>query len=215
NADMSGEGRGVFSASMTTAAAGWGGPPAKQTKVRDVTGSSSYEANPFKSCSFVPTLVLNGKEPSMRPFRTTSVGRTWVPLLLASAIALQPWATTPASAATRAEHTDFRNVNRDRSRHGTQRLRLSAAISRFSHRHSRRMAARIGLFDNCLSCLLHKHGWSAVGENVGYASSLRAMNRVFMNSPPHRRNILYRGFTRIGVGVVRSGGMVWVTQIFY
>ena len=38
---------------------------------------------------------------------------------------------------------------------------------------------------------------------------------MFMASPPHRRNILNREFDHLAVGVVESGGNVWVTVIFY
>ncbi len=38
---------------------------------------------------------------------------------------------------------------------------------------------------------------------------------MFMASTPHRRNILNREFDHFAVGVVESGGNVWVTVIFY
>ena len=125
--------------------------------------------------------------------------------------------TTPqADAVTRPEHKTFRLVNGDRRAHGVFLLKLSSSISRLAHRHSRQMAQQHSFFDNpCLDCLRHSHGWSWIGENVGYAPTVRAMNRWFMHSPPHRANILSRHFKRVGIGVVRSGGSVWVTEIFF
>jgi len=151
----------------------------------------------------------------MRLFRPERTKRVWIPLVLCGAIALQPFITSQAWAVTRAEHTEFRYTNSDRTSRSIPALRLSAKISRLAHRHSERMAAKHRMFDNCLDCLLNAHAWSVVGENVGYASTVRKMNTTFMHSPPHRSNILHKAFTRVGMGVVKSGGLVWVTEIFY
>lgn len=40
-------------------------------------------------------------------------------------------------------------------------------------------------------------------------------HQSLMNSPGHRANILYRGITRIGIGIVTNAkGDIWVTQMF-
>jgi uncharacterized protein YkwD len=36
-----------------------------------------------------------------------------------------------------------------------------------------------------------------------------------MDSAPHRRNVLRRGYDHAAVGVVKAGGSFWVTTIFY
>jgi uncharacterized protein YkwD len=36
-----------------------------------------------------------------------------------------------------------------------------------------------------------------------------------MHSPAHRSNILNARYRRIGIGVVKARGVVWVTTIFY
>jgi uncharacterized protein YkwD len=124
--------------------------------------------------------------------------------------------TAPADAVTRPEHKMLRLVNGDRRAHGLPLLRLSSAISRMARRHSRQMAGQHRFFDSpCLACILRIQGWSWIGENVGYAPTVRRMNRWFMHSPPHRANILSRHFTRVGIGILRSGGSVWVTEIFF
>ena len=135
--------------------------------------------------------------------------------ILCVALILQTLAPTAAMATTTAEYTEASYVNHDRANHGLRGLKLSGWVSELAHRHSLRMWSQHRLFHDCLYCLLRSNGWSVMGENVGYASSLRGMNRIFMNSPPHRANILTKGFTRMGVGVVRAGGMVWVTEIFF
>ena len=61
--------------------------------------------------------------------------------------------------------------------------------------------------------------WRRLGENVGVApamgrGTLRALHRAFLNSPSHRRNVMLRSFNRMGVGIVRASGKVWVTVVF-
>jgi uncharacterized protein YkwD len=67
---------------------------------------------------------------------------------------------------------------------------------------------------SCLSCLVSGWEWEVVGENVGVGATVRSVHRALMDSRSHRRNILSRAFDKVGVGVVRSGGRIWVTEIF-
>ena len=65
--------------------------------------------------------------------------------------------------------------------------------------------------------------WS-LGEDIGWGtgseSTAAAMVRAWMNSPPHRRIILDRGFRDIGVGVAsgvpiagEAGGATYVIDL--
>jgi peptidoglycan hydrolase-like protein with peptidoglycan-binding domain len=56
--------------------------------------------------------------------------------------------------------------------------------------------------------------WRWVGENVGYGGDSRSLHQAFMNSAPHRANILDRDFTEVGIGVVVRAGRVWVAEVF-
>jgi uncharacterized protein YkwD len=55
--------------------------------------------------------------------------------------------------------------------------------------------------------------WCAIGENVGYGSSLARVHDAFLASSTHRANILGR-YDRVGVGVAKKGSTYWVTHIF-
>jgi uncharacterized protein YkwD len=124
-------------------------------------------------------------------------------------------APSPAQATTDSENRLFRKINQARENHDRRPLRLNQALSRKAHRHSARMAEEGAIFHHsCLSCLLSSWDWDAIGENVGVGSTVGGVHRALMDSRPHRRNILSRAFTKVGVGVVRSGGRVWVTEIF-
>jgi uncharacterized protein YkwD len=151
--------------------------------------------------------------------RDLAAGRRRLALLAVTTVvlALQLMDAFPSSATVpRTERSMLGLVNADRHRHGLGSLRLSDPLSGLSQRHSRAMASRRALFHHaCLECIRRHHGWIAIGENVGYASTMRSVNKLFMHSAPHRRNILCSCFTRVGIGVVRSRGRVWVTEMFY
>lgn len=57
--------------------------------------------------------------------------------------------------------------------------------------------------------------WRTVGENIAYGqSSPEAVMNAWMNSSGHRANILQANFSKIGVGVVESGGRLYWVQLF-
>jgi uncharacterized protein YkwD len=141
--------------------------------------------------------------------------RTAVAMVVAGLLVAGGPSASPVLATTSAEKDLFALVNRARVKRDRPRLQLSQSLSRKAHRHSARMADEGSIFHHsCLSCLLSSWDWDAIGENVGVGSTVRSVHRALMDSRPHRRNILGRAFTKIGVGVVRSGGRVWVTEIF-
>lgn len=59
----------------------------------------------------------------------------------------------------------------------------------------------------------HFSDFNRAGENVGRGNDPREIHLSFMDSPGHRANIL-GAFRYTGVGVVHSGGRMWVTVDF-
>lgn len=56
--------------------------------------------------------------------------------------------------------------------------------------------------------------WSALGENVGTGGDVDSLHRAFMDSAPHRANIL-GGYNYVGIGVSKTDGKtIWVTVNF-
>jgi uncharacterized protein YkwD len=108
-------------------------------------------------------------------------------------------------------------LNKTRRAHGLGRLRENARLLKAAEQHSRSMVAR-GYFSHVepggLSTLdrIRRTGYLSgahmftCGENIGWGdgptSSPRAMMRAWMNSPPHRANILTGGFREVGLGDV-------------
>lgn len=57
--------------------------------------------------------------------------------------------------------------------------------------------------------------WKMIGENVGVGYASDSLFGAFVNSAPHRANILNSSFDYVGVGAyISSDGRLWVTQIF-
>jgi len=60
---------------------------------------------------------------------------------------------------------------------------------------------------------------SSGGENIAMGTPLavagpQEIMNGWMNSPGHKANILSRSFSRIGVGIARSGEIVYWVQLF-
>ena len=104
-------------------------------------------------------------------------------------------------------------TNSARSNHGVHSLATSGDLASIAQRQAQRRADKGQLFHNP-NLASEVHNWQKLGENVGYGPDAQAIHNAFMNSPPHRANILDRDFTQIGVGVVVKNGVVWVSEVF-
>jgi uncharacterized protein YkwD len=137
-------------------------------------------------------------------------------LLLFLPLLLGPRTEASAGGSARYRARMLELVNDVRDRNDRRLLRVDRQLSRYAIRHSQQMADTGYLFHTTdLASKLDGRNWSIGGENVGFASSLRAVMGAFMDSPPHRRNILRRGYDHTAIGVVKSDGSLWVTTIFY
>ena len=137
-------------------------------------------------------------------------------LLLCLPLLLGPRTEAGAGGTPRYRTKMLQLVNDVRDSNDRRLLRVDRKLSRYATRHSQQMAEAGYLFHTPdLASKLDGLNWSIGGENVGFASSLRAVMGGFMDSPPHRRNILRRGYDHTAIGVVKSAGSLWVTTIFY
>jgi Cysteine-rich secretory protein family len=53
-----------------------------------------------------------------------------------------------------------------------------------------------------------------LAENIGLGTNVAEVHAGFMNSPPHRANILSSTYNAVGVGVLQSGERLYVTEDF-
>jgi uncharacterized protein YkwD len=126
----------------------------------------------------------------------------------AQAITAQPLRSS--GFAPRADELAIvRAMNSVRANNGVAPLRVGRALSRAARSHSVDMARR-GYFDHGpFVQRLRSFGVRApyVGENLATGTApltAVAVVQMWLASPPHRQNLLDRGFRKIGVGT--AGG---------
>ena len=139
-------------------------------------------------------------------------------LLAAVLVAAVPMTSLAASGSKEMRRKLHALTNASRRNNGLKPLRLNWRLSKSALTHSRRMAERHTLYHTAnLYRVVRRWRPSVWGENVGVTSStVGSIQRAFMNSPPHRSNILNRGFHRVAIGTYRDAdGLLWVTVFFY
>lgn len=138
--------------------------------------------------------------------------------LLVSAAAAAAATATSSPTAYASQLVQFLNQAREQS--GVPALTLAAGTAEVAQGWSGHLAAAGSLSHNPnLVAELSSHGsanWHAIGENVGTGPSddPRALFDAYMNSTPHRENILNVRYRFLGVGVVFSDGRAWNTLDF-
>jgi hypothetical protein len=146
----------------------------------------------------------------LRP-QTKRAGR----LLLAPALTLTLLATVLAGPASASESGDMiAKTNASRSSHGLGALAAHAELMNKAQGWANYMAAHHTLAHSNYSSGVSAN-WSKMGENVGKGYDTTSVHNSFMNSSPHRANILDGAYNYIGVGVAHSSdGFIYVDEIF-
>lgn len=140
--------------------------------------------------------------------------------LLAAALAFaslhQP-AAAAASAPTATDEAAFlASANALRASAGLRPLVLDAGLSSFARGWSAAMgeAGDISHNPNLAAALAFLPPRSTLRENVGMGPGVAVVQQALAASARHRANILNPRATRVGIGVVRVGAVVFVTQNF-
>jgi uncharacterized protein YkwD len=138
---------------------------------------------------------------------------------LTFAFALAPPRAKPAFAAAADDESQLFNLhNIDRGNAGLGALQNDVAAAGVARAWSQKMAASQVLSHNPnlvgdVNANVTTQ-WTRLGENVGMGPSPVSLDQAFMNSPPHRANIL-GDYNRMGVGAVRdSRNLLWITVVF-
>jgi uncharacterized protein YkwD len=137
----------------------------------------------------------------------------------AGADSITPLPTSSSGVApTPDEFAIVRAMNGVRAANGRPPLRIGRALTRAARAHSIDMARRRYFEHGAFVQRLRRFGVRApyVGENLAYgtgALGAAAIVQMWIASPPHRQNLLDRGFQRVGVGVA-SGSSRLVTADF-
>jgi uncharacterized protein YkwD len=121
-----------------------------------------------------------------------------------------------------AENELLEAANRSRELAGVPPLRMDESLREAARAHAQRMVAR-ELLEHQLSgepALLERIAqvsplkMDRAGENLANASCAPGAHDVLMKSPPHRQNLLDRGFNVAGIAAVWSKGRLYVVQDF-
>ena len=130
----------------------------------------------------------------------------------------------PASL-TRTESSLLTVMNQVRLAHGLQALRADGRLERAARSHSSKMLSAGVFFHGAFYARIRSVGVRAprVGENlawgVGRTARARAIVRMWLASPGHRRNLLDGGYRLVGVGALRGSfsgrhGVLMITTDF-
>ena len=113
-------------------------------------------------------------------------------------------AVPAASAATPAAL--LRAVNATRTAHHLRPLRLDARLQRAARAHTVEML-RGDYFSHgdFYGRMVRFHLTGSLGENLAWGSGsyarARSVVRMWLQSPPHRKNLLRPGYRRLGLGI--------------
>ncbi len=106
-------------------------------------------------------------------------------------------------------------INVERSSRGEGTLSPRTDLAAVALRHSQAMAKAGYIYHN--DNLPNEVGgnWRLLGENVGEGPDVTSLHEAFMQSAPHRHNILTASFNQVGIGVViADDGTLYVTEVF-
>ena len=133
-----------------------------------------------------------------------------------------------------AENELLASANKSRALAGAPPLRMDESLREAARAHARRIVeserldhqfsgelslleriAEAGSGNGALNRALNGTlKIDRAGENVAYAPDAPDVHEVLMHSPPHRENLLDRGFNVAGVAAVWSKGRLYVVQDF-
>jgi uncharacterized protein YkwD len=146
-----------------------------------------------------------------------------VALVVAAAVAAAPMGGRPHAAGTLSAKNDLESavlgqINALRRRHGLAPLRVNVRLRAAANSHSTAMARR-GFFSHTsadgtpFSARVARYyprgrsGYRAIGENLLWSSpdvdAERAL-RMWLNSPPHRQNLLRSHWREVGLAAVHA-----------
>jgi len=119
------------------------------------------------------------------------------------------------------EQALFDAANRERAARGLRPLQWSAALASAARAHAQKMAQENrlehqfpGEMDLGTRIRLAGVRFRAVAENVAQGPSAAGIHAQWMNSPPHRANLLDPELDSIGIAVAGPNGQLFAVQDF-
>jgi hypothetical protein len=112
-----------------------------------------------------------------------------------------------------AEQDFLNRTNSLRSSLGLPALRSNSELLAKARSWSQTQATSGSIFHSTLTSGVTQN-WHRLGENVGMGPDVGSIHNALVASPRHYENLSDSGFTEVGIGVVRQGNVIYVTQVF-
>lgn len=135
--------------------------------------------------------------------------------------ATQPSEAHPTQFDTAAEAQLVTLINQARSENGVPPLSVDRRLTQAAGKHTELMVQHSALSHQFegeppLQIRFANENLPSdhEGENVDLAPDAASAHQALMDSPPHRHNILDPVYDVVGVGVIRSGQNIYVTEDF-
>ena len=121
----------------------------------------------------------------------------------------------PAFADPVSDETAFvQKLNDLRWSRGLRPLAANGGLTNMARGWSSHMAAVGRISHNPNMAAQAPGNWARLGENVGVGPSVDSLHHAFAASPGHFANMVNAHYDSVGVGVVHSGGSIYVTFNF-
>jgi len=137
-----------------------------------------------------------------------------VAILISASLAVRGQENGPAQ-------TLFESANRERAVHRLAPLKWSAALADAARQHALRMAAQNTLShrlpgEQGMAERASQAGarFSSLAENVAEGPSAGGIHQQWMNSPPHRANLLDGQLDSVGIAVAERNGVLFAVEDF-
>jgi uncharacterized protein YkwD len=118
-----------------------------------------------------------------------------------------------AASSSTSEQQFVSSINAARQAAGHRALSTSSDLTAVARAWAARMGSSNTLKHNP-NLTSQVTNWRYAGENVGVGGDVSSLHKAFMDSAPHKANILDRDYTQVGVGVAMASGRMWVVEVF-
>jgi hypothetical protein len=115
----------------------------------------------------------------------------------------------------------FESANRERAAQGLAPLKWSATLAAAARQHALRMAAQNtlshqlpgepGVVDRASQAGVR---FSSLAENIAEGPSAEGIHQQWMNSPPHRANLLDAQLDSVGIAIAKRNGILFAVEDF-
>ncbi len=142
-------------------------------------------------------------------------------LIVSSPMGQGAYAATPQPAIAHKTGTvdasaeqDFLNrTNSLRASLGLGQLKVNSELQAKARAWSETQAQAGTIFHSTLTNGVTQN-WHRLGENVGMGPDVASIHDALVRSPRHYENLADSGFTDVGIGVVRQGNVIYVSEVF-